>query len=107
MKSTINTIVQGAIFLGLSAVNAMAVNIGAGGAMPWEKPMGGFAGSITGPTAIYATEIGVGLAGAGMLWHGDLGEFGQRVAKVAVAGGTCCFAGSIMNAGFGVAAACV
>lgn len=111
MKKLINTAFTAAVALGLSAVNGMAANAipGAvtGTAMPWEQPMGNIAGSLSGNTALYVTDIGVVLAGGAMLWHGDLGEFGNRVAKVAVAGGTMLFSYPFIKSAFNVSAALI
>jgi type IV secretion system protein VirB2 len=50
-----------------------------GGSLPWETPLQTIATSITGPVAYAISLIGIVVAGAMLVWGGEINEFARRM----------------------------
>lgn len=47
--------------------------------MPWEGPLDTIKNSLTGPTAMIISLLGVAAAGGTLIFGGELGEFMRRI----------------------------
>ncbi len=74
----------GAVYLGLS--NAALASSG-GGSLPWESPLQQIQQSITGPVAGFIALAAVAIAGAMLIFGGELNDFARRLCYVALVGG--------------------
>lgn len=50
-----------------------------GGGLPWETPLATIRDSITGPVAYAISMMGIVVAGAMLIWGGEINEFARRV----------------------------
>lgn len=73
-----------AISLGL-AEPALASS--GGGGLPWESPLQQIQQSITGPVAGFIALAAVAIAGAMLIFGGELNDFARRLCYVALVGG--------------------
>lgn len=73
-----------AISLGL-AQPALASS--GGGSLPWESPLEQIQQSITGPVAGFIALAAVAIAGAMLIFGGELNDFARRLCYVALVGG--------------------
>lgn len=58
-----------------------------GGALPWESPLQQIQQSITGPVAGFIALAAVAVAGAMLIFGGELNDFARRLCYVALVGG--------------------
>lgn len=58
-----------------------------GGALPWETPLKQIQQSITGPVAGFIALAAVAIAGAMLIFGGELNDFARRLCYVALVGG--------------------
>jgi len=84
---------------------SLFAGVGGAGVMPWEGPLGIIATSLTGPAAAAIGLIGLVVAGGTMVFHHDLGQFGQKMAFIALAMSVMLLATRFVTGAFGVAAA--
>ena len=75
--------------------------------MPWEDPMEIVVDSITGPVAFGISLLGVVVAGAMLVWGGELGEFTRRVVMLVLVIALIVAAASFLSLLFGGASALV
>lgn len=71
--------------LGLAAVSMMMVEpafASGGGSLPWEAPLTQIQQSITGPVAGGIALIAVAVAGAMLIFGGEINDFARRLAYV-------------------------
>ena len=72
--------------LGFAAVSLMMVEpafaSGGGGGLPWEAPLQQIQQSITGPVAMGIALIAVAVAGAMLIFGGEINDFARRLAYV-------------------------
>ncbi|MBD8689615.1 MULTISPECIES: conjugal transfer pilin TrbC [unclassified Rhizobium] len=73
-----------AIFIGFSG-SALASS--GGGGLPWESPLQQIQQSITGPVAGFIALAAVAIAGAMLIFGGELNDFARRLCYVALVGG--------------------
>lgn len=80
----------------LAAIMAAAVSIcmsepafagSGGGGLPWESPLQQIQQSITGPVAGFIALAAVAIAGAMLIFGGELNDFARRLCYVALVGG--------------------
>ncbi len=60
---------------------------GSGGSLPWESPLQQIQQSITGPVAGFIALAAVAIAGAMLIFGGELNDFARRLCYVALVGG--------------------
>ncbi|MGO6746643.1 conjugal transfer pilin TrbC [Rhizobium ruizarguesonis] len=58
-----------------------------GGGLPWETPLQQIQQSITGPVAGFIALAAVAIAGAMLIFGGELNDFARRLCYVALVGG--------------------
>ncbi|MBB4117015.1 type IV secretion system protein VirB2 [Rhizobium sp. BK226] len=58
-----------------------------GGSLPWEAPLEQIQQSITGPVAGFIALAAVAIAGAMLIFGGELNDFARRLCYVALVGG--------------------
>lgn len=58
-----------------------------GGGLPWESPLQQIQQSITGPVAGFIALTAVAIAGAMLIFGGELNDFARRLCYVALVGG--------------------
>jgi type IV secretion system protein VirB2 len=58
-----------------------------GGSLPWERPLEQIQQSITGPVAGFIALAAVAIAGAMLIFGGELNDFARRLCYVALVGG--------------------
>ncbi len=83
-KITLACLGLAAISLGL-AEPALASS--GGGGLPWESPLQQIQQSITGPVAGFIALAAVAIAGAMLIFGGELNDFARRLCYVALVGG--------------------
>jgi type IV secretion system protein VirB2 len=66
---------------------APALASSGGGALPWESPLQQIQQSITGPVAGFIALAAVAIAGAMLIFGGELNDFARRLCYVALVGG--------------------
>lgn len=72
-------------FLGFAAVSMMMIEpafAGGGGGLPWEGPLEQIQESITGPVAMAVALIAIAVAGAMLIFGGEINDFARRLAYV-------------------------
>ena len=77
----------------------------AGGALPWETPLQAIRDSITGPIAYAISLIGIVVAGAMLVWGGEINEFVRRIIMLILAISLIVFAANILATLFNVSGA--
>lgn len=75
-----------AIFLSVALVTPALAGSG-GGSLPWESPLQQIQQSITGPVAGFIALAAVAIAGAMLIFGGELNDFARRLCYVALVGG--------------------
>ena len=70
----------------LSSSGAALASSGGGG-LPWESPLQQIQQSITGPVAGFIALAAVAIAGAMLIFGGELNDFARRLCYVALVGG--------------------
>lgn len=77
--------------LGLAAISLAlaepALASSGGGGLPWESPLQQIQQSITGPVAGFIALAAVAIAGAMLIFGGELNDFARRLCYVALVGG--------------------
>lgn len=80
----------------LTCTTLVAVSVGlsepvlassGGGGLPWESPLQQIQQSITGPVAGFIALAAVAIAGAMLIFGGELNDFARRLCYVALVGG--------------------
>ncbi|NSY72499.1 conjugal transfer protein TrbC [Agrobacterium tumefaciens] len=75
-----------AAFSWISIANPAFASSGGGG-LPWESPLQQIQQSITGPVAGFIALAAVAIAGAMLIFGGELNDFARRLCYVALVGG--------------------
>lgn len=65
----------------------LALASSGGGSLPWESPLEQIQQSITGPVAGFIALAAVAIAGAMLIFGGELNDFARRLCYVALVGG--------------------
>jgi type IV secretion system protein VirB2 len=68
--------------LALTLLSRQAAAAGAGGITEWETPLQKVVQSITGPVAFSISVIGIVVAGAMLIWGGEINEFARKLIMV-------------------------
>jgi type IV secretion system protein VirB2 len=70
-------VVTALLVLAFPATDAAAST--GGSSLPWESPLQTIATSMTGPVAYAISLIGIVVAGAMLVWGGEINEFARRL----------------------------
>jgi type IV secretory pathway VirB2 component (pilin) len=76
-----------------------------GGSLPWETPLQTIATSITGPVAYAISLIGIVVAGAMLVWGGEINEFARRMIMLVLVISLIVFATQVLSTLFNVSGA--
>jgi type IV secretion system protein TrbC len=76
----------GSFILSIFAIIAPA-SASSGGSLPWEKPLQQIQESITGPVAGFIALAAVAIAGAMLIFGGELNDFARRLIYVVLVAG--------------------
>ncbi len=79
----------------------------AGGSLPWETPLQAIRDSVTGPVAYAISLMGIVVAGAMLVWGGEIGEFVRRIIMLTLAISLIVFAANILSTLFNVSGAVI
>ena len=94
-----------AALLALTLDPGAALASTAGGALPWETPLQAIRDSVTGPIAYAISLMGIVVAGAMLVWGGEIGEFVRRIIMLTLAISLIVFAANILATLFNVSGA--
>lgn len=78
---------------------------GGGAALPWETPLQAISASVTGPIAYAISLMGIVVAGAMLVWGGEINEFARRIIMLTLVISLIVFASNIMSTLFNVSGA--
>jgi type IV secretion system protein VirB2 len=85
-----------------------AVSASTGGtALPWEGPLQAIADSLTGPVAYVISVVGIVVAGAMLVWGGEINEFARRLIMLVLVISLIVFSTQILSTLFSVTGALV
>ena len=87
------------------ALPEIAVAATGGGSLPWETPLQTLRDSITGPVAYAVSLMGIVVAGAMLVWGGEINEFVRRMIMLILVISLIIFASNILSTLFNAAAA--
>jgi type IV secretory pathway VirB2 component (pilin) len=97
------TIMLGCLLLAWCAAEAAAST--GGGSLPWETPLQTIADSISGPVAYAISLIGIVVAGAMLVWGGEINEFARRMIMLVLVISLIVFATQVLSTLFNVSGA--
>ena len=80
-------IAVGALIVALSPFAIEPALASSGGGLPWEGPLQQIQQSITGPVAGFIALAAVAIAGAMLIFGGELNDFARRLCYIALVGG--------------------
>lgn len=87
----------GAFAMALLLVAEPSLASEAGTGLEWEGPLQAIMRSMTGPVAFMISFIAIVIAGAMLVWGGELNEFARRVVMLILVISLIMFAGSILR----------
>ncbi|WP_430246223.1 conjugal transfer pilin TrbC [Neorhizobium sp. DAR64861/K0K2] len=88
MSRKISILLTGATLVAISiGFTDPALASSGGGGLPWESPLQQIQQSITGPVAGFIALAAVAIAGAMLIFGGELNDFARRLCYVALVGG--------------------
>jgi type IV secretion system protein VirB2 len=90
------------LFLALAVLAPEAIAGTGGGALPWESPLQTIADSISGPVAYAISLIGIVVAGAMLVWGGEINEFARRIIMLVLVISLIVFATQLLSTLFNV-----
>ena len=93
------------VFIWAFLVGEAAASTGGGGSLPWETPLQTIATSITGPVAYAISLIGIVVAGAMLVWGGEINEFARRMIMLVLVISLIVFATQVLSTLFNVSGA--
>ncbi|CVI64275.1 conjugal transfer pilin TrbC (plasmid) [Agrobacterium leguminum] len=85
-KTHLALTVRALTFVTLGSTDGALASSG-GGSLPWESPLQQIQQSITGPVAGFIALAAVAIAGAMLIFGGELNDFARRLCYVALVGG--------------------
>jgi type IV secretion system protein TrbC len=94
-----------AAFMALLFEPTLAVASTGGGSLPWETPLEAIRDSVTGPVAYAISLMGIVVAGAMLVWGGEIGDFVRRIIMLTLAISLIVFAANILATLFNVSGA--
>jgi type IV secretory pathway VirB2 component (pilin) len=88
MSRKLSILLTGATLVAISiGFTDSALASSGGGGLPWETPLQQIQQSITGPVAGFIALAAVAIAGAMLIFGGELNDFARRLCYVALVGG--------------------
>ena len=93
------------LILMVLAPEAAASTGGGGGSLPWEGPLQTIATSITGPVAYAISLVGIVVAGAMLVWGGEINEFARRIIMLVLVISLIVFSTQLLSTLFNVSGA--
>jgi type IV secretion system protein VirB2 len=78
-----------------------------GGSLPWETPLEAIRDSVTGPVAYAISLMGIVVAGAMLVWGGEIGDFVRRIIMLTLAISLIVFSANILATLFSVSGAVI
>jgi type IV secretion system protein VirB2 len=78
-----------------------------GGSLPWETPLEAIRDSVTGPVAYAISLMGIVVAGAMLVWGGEIGDFVRRIIMLTLAISLIVFSANILATLFRVSGAVI
>ena len=78
-----------------------------GGSLPWETPLQAISDSITGPVAYAISLMGIVVAGAMLVWGGEINEFARRIVMLTLVISLIVFASNLLATLFSVSGAVI
>ncbi|CUX66508.1 Conjugal transfer protein TrbC [Agrobacterium tumefaciens str. Kerr 14] len=88
MSRKTHPVLAGIMFAAVSfSLSEPALASSGGGGLPWESPLQQIQQSITGPVAGFIALAAVAIAGAMLIFGGELNDFARRLCYVALVGG--------------------
>ena len=78
-----------------------------GGSLPWETPLETIRDSVTGPVAYAISLMGIVVAGAMLVWGGEIGDFVRRIIMLTLAISLIVFSANILATLFSVSGAVI
>jgi type IV secretory pathway VirB2 component (pilin) len=97
------TIALGCLLFACLAPEAAAST--GGDSLPWETPLQTIADSISGPVAYAISLIGIVVAGAMLVWGGEINEFARRMIMLVLVISLIVFATQVLSTLFNVSGA--
>ena len=76
-----------------------------GSSLPWEGPLQTIANSITGPVAYAISLVGIVVAGAMLVWGGEINEFARRIIMLVLVISLIVFSTQLLSTLFNVSGA--
>ena len=76
-----------------------------GSSLPWEGPLQTIANSITGPVAYAISLMGIVVAGAMLVWGGEINEFARRIIMLVLVISLIVFSTQLLSTLFNVSGA--
>ena len=86
------------------APSAFATTGGGGGGLPWEGPLTTFRDSITGPVAMTIAVLAIAVAGAMLIFGGEINNFARMCCYIILVAGLLVSANNIMTTLYGAGA---
>lgn len=96
-----------AAFMALLFEPSLAAASTGGGSLPWETPLEAIRDSVTGPVAYAISLMGIVVAGAMLVWGGEIGDFVRRIIMLTLAISLIVFAANILATLFSVSGAVI
>jgi len=91
------------LLLLVAPVAAFAATTGGGG-LPWEGPLETFKNSITGPVALSVAVLAIGVAGAMLIFGGEINNFARMSVYIVLVAGLLVSANNVFATLYGTGA---
>ena len=91
------------LLLLVAPVAAFATTTGGGG-LPWESPLETFKNSITGPVALSVAVLAIGVAGAMLIFGGEINNFARMSVYIVLVAGLLVSANNVFATLYGTGA---
>lgn len=85
------------VALGLVVLPQIALATTSGGALPWEAPLTILSTSITGPVASSIALIAIAVAGAVLIWGGEINRFASMAVYIVLVLGLLVMARNVLS----------
>jgi len=92
------------LLLLVAPVAAFATTATGGGGLPWEGPLETFKNSITGPVALSVAVLAIGVAGAMLIFGGEINNFARMSVYIVLIAGLLASANNVFATLYGTGA---
>ena len=92
------------LLLALAVAPSAFAATGGGGGLPWETPLQTFRDSITGPVAMTIAVLAIAVAGAMLIFGGEINNFARMCCYIILVAGLLVSANNIMTTLYGAGA---